>query len=191
MVHVHKLIKQFRVGFLVFVLVGVISLITPGCKSPESPDSGGSVTVATVTVTNEYGEALDIYLDGIFQFVLAHEEDNEIEDISLDAHRLEAKKVGIDQVVDWYDFEITAAGDYFWIVDDPSDINVVNSSGVTLKIYMNEQYQFDLADEENRWILDVSRGEYLMRADKAEDGSEYASNTIVVTQNKNYTWEIN
>lgn len=190
MVHVHRSNKQFHTGFLIIVIFAVISLVTPNCKSPESPDSGSSVSVATITITNDYGEALDIYLDGILQFMLAHEESKDIEDISLDTHRLEARKVGTDQVVDWYDFEITAVGNYFWIADDPADINVINNSGFQLKIYMDGQYQFDLADEENRWILDVSRGEYLLKADKAEDGTEYASITLEVLQNKNYTWEI-
>jgi len=56
---------------------------------------------------------------------------------------------------------------------------------------MNGLYQFDLEDEENRWILNVSRTEHLLRADKAVDDTEYASTTIEVIQNKDYTWEIN
>lgn len=190
MIHVHRSDRQFHLGFLIIVIFAVISLVATNCKSPESPDSGSSVSVATITITNDYGEALDIYLDEILQFMLAYEESKDIEDVSLDTHRLEAKNVGTDQVVDWYDFEITAVDNYFWIVDDPADINVINNSGFQLKIYMDGQYQFDLADEENRWILDVSRSEHLLKADKAEDDTEYASITLEVTKNMDYTWEI-
>ena len=81
MIHVHRSNKQFHTGFLIIVILAVISLVTSNCKSPESPDTGNGIEVATITITNDYGEALDIYLDGILQFMLANEESKDIEDI--------------------------------------------------------------------------------------------------------------
>lgn len=190
MIHVHKSGKHFHATFLTVLLIGVFSLLSSSCNSPESPDTEEPEAVATLTVTNDYGEILDVYLDGEFQFVLGDQESKVIEDISQATHRLEAKKVGTSEVVDWYDFEITEINDYTWVIDDPPDINVINSSGIKLKIFMDGVYQFDIADEENRWILDVSRAEHYLRADRVEDGTEYASTTINVIRNADYTWGI-
>jgi hypothetical protein len=191
MVYSLKALKKFMFMFQILFVIGIISLISVSCKSPESPDADTEEsTVANIIIINDYGEALDIYLDGVFQFSLAHEDTGEIEDVSLEKHRILAKKVGINRVVDWRDIEITDTVDYTWIIDDPADINIANNSGISLKIYMDEIYQFDLADEENRWILDVEWGEHLLKALKLIDDAAYASTIIEITKNQDYSWTI-
>jgi hypothetical protein len=55
---------------------------------------------------------------------------------------------------------------------------------------MDGNYQFDLVDKENRWIIDVAMGERLLKALKASDNKEVASTTINITENKDYSWII-
>jgi hypothetical protein len=61
---------------------------------------------------------------------------------------------------------------------------------VTLKIYMDNVFQFDIQDGESRWLMDVSKTEHFLKATKASDGKEVASTSITTDENKTYTWSI-
>ena len=148
-------------------LIGILILPLITCKSPTSPDGQGE---ADIIVVNEYGETVDIYMDGSFKFSLRHKSSIEIDNVSLEEHELEARLVGTETVIDSETITVEEKTDYTWTVEDPPDINVTNQYGATLKIYMDGNYQFDLADKENRWIMDVSYGERFLKAIKASDG---------------------
>ncbi|MBN1222287.1 MAG: hypothetical protein JXB23_03510 [Candidatus Aminicenantes bacterium] len=135
-------------------------------------------------------EVLDIYMDGVFQFSLNYKNSMEIDNVSFDTHELEAKKRGTEILLDSATIEVEEEIDYGWWIEDPADINVTNSFGETLKIYMDEIYQFDLVDEENRWIIDVSWGEHFLKALRISDGGQVASKTIDITDDLDYTWTI-
>ncbi len=194
-----KLIKHHGSGLParagVLALIGFLVLFLSACESifgPKSDDTDDDDDddIARILVYNQYGETLDIYMDGSYQFSLANEEDAKIRGMSLDEHDLEAKVPASGAVVDSETIDVTAYTDYSWTIDDAPDINVVNSYGSTLKIYMDGKYMFDLVNEENRWIMNVAFGSRFLKADRASDAKEVASTTISVTANKDYSWTI-
>src|SRR4030066_1790353 len=174
------------IGILVFALAGCESIFGPKSETEDTSDD----EEARIIVTNYYQEALDIYVDGVFQFALPDKDSDKIRKWTLDEHDLEAKLTGTSTVVDDETVDVTAYQDYTWNIDDAPDINVTNNYGVALKIYMDGNYQFDIADEEDRWIMNVSFGEHFLKALKASDDKEIASTTLVIEANKEYTWTI-
>jgi hypothetical protein len=186
--------RGFCHHFFPVLLIGILTLVLAGCESIFGPSSETSETSddeeARIIVTNNYGETLDIYMDGALQFTLQDNNSDKIRNVSLDEHDLEAKLTGTSTVVDSETLDVTAYGDYSWTIDDSPDINVINSYGVTLKIYMDNNYQFDVQDEENRWIMNVSFGEHFLKALKAGDNKEVASTTLNIKANTDYTWTI-
>jgi hypothetical protein len=176
------------IGILVFFCAGCESIFGP--KSEEST-SDSDDDIARIIVYNNYNNgSLDIYMDGAFQFTLAEDDDAKIKDVTLDEHDLEAKLWGTATVVDDTTIDVTAYTDYTWTIDDPPDIKITNNYGSTLKIYVDGEYKFDLENEEDRWIIDVSFGDHYLKATKASDGREVASTTIEVDGNEDYTWVI-
>jgi hypothetical protein len=181
-------------GAGISILIGILVFVLAGCESIFGPKSEEETTSedeeARIVVTNYYQETLDIYMDGVFRFSLEDEETGKIRDVTLDEHDLEAKLTGTSTVVDSETVDVTAYSDYSWTIGDPPDINVINNYGVTLKIYMDNSYQFDIQDEENRWIMNVSFGEHFLKALKVSDNKEVASTTLNIKSNTDYTWTI-
>jgi hypothetical protein len=176
------------VGFLVLVLAGCESLFGP--SSDSSSDSSSDDEEARIIVTNNANETLDIYMDGVFQFTLADSESDKIRDVTKDEHELEAELPGTSTVYDDETIDVTSYTDYSWTIGDSPDIDIINNYGLTLKIYMDGNYQFDIVNEEDRWIMNVSMGEHFLKAAKASNGEEVASTTLDITANKDYTWTI-
>ena len=181
---------------LLLTVIGMLCISTVGCSSLFGP-SGDSddeddddEEEARIVVYNYYGEILDFYMDGSFQFTLSHDDNDKIRNVALDEHYLEAKKQGTATVVSSTEIDVTSYTDYSWQVDDPADINVINQYGSKLKVYMDGNYLFDLVDEEDRWISDVSFGDHFLKATRASDDKEIASITLDIEENKDYTWTI-
>lgn len=187
--------KFFRPKTGIVFLIGILVLTLAGCESifgpsaDDSDDDDDDDGEARILVTNNYGVDLDIYMDGAFQFLLPTGETTKIRDVTLDDHDLEAKLPGTSSVVESEEVDVTDYTDYTWAIDDSPDINVVNNYGVTLRIYMDGTYCFDIADEENRWLMNVSFGDHFLKATKA-DGKEIASTTLEIDENTDYTWTI-
>jgi hypothetical protein len=183
-----------RIWFL--SLIGILVLFCAGCESifgPKSEETSSTddSEIARIIVYNSYNNgSLDIYMDGVFQFTLAEDDNAKIKDVTLDEHNLEAKRTGTSTVVDDTTIDVTAYSDYTWTIDDPPDIKVTNGYGTPLKIYMDGEYKFDLENEEDRWLIDVSFGDHYLKALKASDNREVASTTIAVDGNEDYTWTI-
>ena len=178
--------RSFRAGRMIAWL-GIIILFLTHCKSPTSPDNEGE---ADIIVTNDCSKIVDIYMDGEFQFTLRHKWSIEIDDVSLEEHDLEARETGSGATIASETIEVEQETDYTWTVDDTPDIQVYNYYKKTLGIYMDGYFQFNLEYEESRWILDVDYGERFLKALDASDGSEVASTSIKVDENKDYTWTI-
>ncbi len=177
--------RTLRSGLIALGILA-LALAAAGCKSPTSP-SGGE---ADIIIVNDYGEAADLYMDGAFKFTIANKMTIEIDDVSLDEHVLTAKRTGTDIVIGSTTIDVTSKIDYSWTIDNPPDINVTNNSGIDVAVSMDGQYRFDLADDENRWIMDVPMGERYLKATRLSDGREVASTTIKIEENKDYAWTI-
>ena len=179
------------VRFPLFILAVVIGLTFLACESVEDPNEEEDDTeIASIMVNNDYGETLDIFMNGVFQFTLEHEESEDVDDVELDEHTLQARLAGTDQVVDEEEFDVTSYTVYTWTIDDPPDLNIINESGIDLMIYINDQYYFNLVDEEDRWVMNVEYGDYNVKAFKVSNEAEYASATITVDDNIDYSWTI-
>ena len=178
---------SWRKLFVLTVLIEFLIWPIFHCKSPTSPNNEGE---ADIIVYSKVPETLDIYLDGEFQFFITYKNSKEIDNVSHDLHLLEAKIEGTDTVFISDSIEVEENIDYAWYLEDPADINVINNFDETLQIYMDGEYQFDLVDEEDRWILDVPWGERFLKAIRSRDGKQVASTTIRVTEDEDYVWTI-
>jgi hypothetical protein len=170
-------------------LMAILAFSWLGCKSPTSPGGGGE---ADIVITNDYEEGIivDIYMDGEFKFSLDFKMTIEIDNVSLDEHTLEARVHATDAFIDSETIDVLEYTDYYWTVDDPPDIKVINQFDKSLQIFMDGVYQFDLARKEGRWIINVAYGERFLMAVGADDGREVASTTIRVKENTDYSWTI-
>ncbi|MBN2244255.1 MAG: hypothetical protein JW755_00265 [Candidatus Aminicenantes bacterium] len=183
--------KKFNIFCCLTLLLLVLLFFNGSCKSPENPDDQPTDMTSSIKITNDYGEDLDIYMDGVFIFVVNYNETKTIEDVATGEHELIGNRVNTNIQLASLKINISSVGEYAWNIDDPADINVQNYSGYELSIYMDDEFMFNLADEENRFILDVTQEKHYLKANKISDGSEYASITIEVTENKDYLWTIN
>jgi mRNA-degrading endonuclease HigB of HigAB toxin-antitoxin module len=183
--------KKFNIFYCLSLILLVLLFFNGSCKSPENPDDLPIDETSSIKITNDYGEDLDIYMDGVFIFVINNNETKTIEDVSIGEHQLIGNRVNTNIQLASLKIDISSVGEYTWYIDDPADINVQNFSGYDLSIYMDNEFMFNLADEENRFILDVTHEKHYLKANKISDGSEYASITIEVTENKDYLWTIN
>lgn len=174
-----------RVG--IFVLLGASAFLLMNCHSPTSPGGEGE---ADIVIYNEYGEPVDIYMDGSFKFTIQKNNHIEIDDVSYGEYEFEAKKANESELIDTETILVEEDIDYTWVIDDPPDIRVYNYSGETLEIYMDGDYQFDMEDEEDRWIIDVPYGERFLQAKRKSDGIQIASITIKADENADYVWSI-
>lgn len=69
------------------VCLGIFLLASSGCKNTTTPDEK-----PRITVRNNSGIAVDIYMDGAYQFYLEYKEYYYIENVAAGTHTLEAKK---------------------------------------------------------------------------------------------------
>lgn len=188
--------QTFRLKTGVVLLIVLLALSLTACESIFGPsaddddDDDDDDDEARILVYNNYGVELAIYMDGTFQFLVANGDSAKIRNVTLDDHELDAMLPGTSTVVESEEIDVTDYTDYSWTIDDSPDINVSNKYGVTLQIYMDGTYRFDLVDEENRWLMDVSFGEHFLRAVKLSDGKEVASTTLDIDENTDYTWTI-
>jgi hypothetical protein len=181
--------KQKKMSYLgMIVLLAIFMLALISCKNPTSPDQ--EPTQATITVGNVCGAAVDIYLDGTFQFSIEHLESNVIQNVSLGAHELEAKKKDTEILVSSYSFEISQLSDYIWTVQSSAIITIKNEYGETLSIYTDGSYQDDLDDQVTMIFENVPFGEHLLEAVRPSDEVKVASITVDVDENIEYLWTI-
>lgn len=189
-----------RTAAPVLALIATLAFLQTGCESlfgPKTEEAAQTSEEARIICTNNYGEVLDIYMDGKIQFTLgtitsgsAQNNTKKIRNVNLNEHTLQGRLTGTSTVVDEQTIDVTSYQDYPYTIGAPPSINISNRFGVTLKIYMDDVYQFDLANDESRWIMNVSKTEHFLKATKASNGKEVASTTITTDANKTYTWSI-
>jgi hypothetical protein len=167
------------------LLVGLLFL-GAACKSPVTPKDGE----ADIIIVNDYGVALNIFMNGEYLYPLNHNQSVEIDNLKFGVYNFEARVIDTDEIVASKEVDVTSRDDYTWLIDDPPDINVINDLATDLNIYLDGEFQFLLLDEENRWILDVSFGEHFLSAVRAADGRELASVTVTVEDATDYEWTI-
>ena len=178
-------IKKLRI-FSIVVFMGFFVFSTTNCKSPESPEDIN----ATITVSNECGVAIDVYMDGVYKFSLEFLIYEVIENVSGGTYEIVAKKKDTDEIQSSNTVYVTASGDYWVSILSSASINIINNYGEALNIYTNGSLQGELGDQENQVFTNVPYGEHVLEASKASDNSLVARTTINVVEQKEYTWTI-
>jgi hypothetical protein len=175
--------------FPAFAAIGAVLgllLLAGACKSPIMPEDGE----ADIVIINDYGETLNIYMNGEFLYPVEHNTSVEIDNVKYGIYYFEARTVDTDELVYSDEVDVEVRSDYTFTIDDIPDINVINDFGTPLAIYMNGEYMFDLEDEENRWIIDLAFGEYFLHAIRKEDGMQIASITFDIDDYTDHTWTL-
>lgn len=163
-------------------------LAMTACKNTAGPDN--ELTAAWITVNNDCGIAVDIYMDNGFQFSLEYQENKTITDIALGNHDLESKKKGTDTLLSYLSVELTQKIEFVWTLESEASFHVTNDYGESLEIYGDGDLLSDIGDLGTLIIQNVLYGEHAFKALRQSDGTEIASITIDIAENKAYFWTI-
>jgi hypothetical protein len=185
-------VKPRRSAGLALALVGLLALLCAHCKSPTSPKGNGE---ADITVTNDYGSPLDIYLDGEFKFNLRYRWSIEIDDVTVfHEYALEAREPGTGRLIDSTMVDVQLKDKYSWTVNPPPRVKVTNDwtekLGEKLAVSMDGVFQFNLERGESRMIMKVEYGERFLEAVNPDTGQEVASTSFKIDGNETYEWDI-
>lgn len=167
--------------------VGICLLASTSCKNITTPED--STDGITVTVQNDCGIAMDIYLDKNFQFSVEYLESNNINNISLGLHEFEAKKMGTETLLSYLQVDIFEKIDYTWTILSEASLHVTNAYGETLSIYGDGELLSDIGSQGTLVVENVLYGEHLFSA-TTSDGTEVASLSLDMDENKPYLWTI-
>jgi hypothetical protein len=173
-------------------VVASLALFGVDCKSPTSPKGNGE---ADISITNDYGTALDIYVDGAFKFTLRWKTTIEIDDVTLyHEYKLEAREPGTGKLIETTLIDVQAEQDYAWTINAAPRFKVINdwseAQGEKLAISMDGVFQFNLERGESRMIMQVDFGERFLAAVNSGTGGAVASISFNVNANKTYVWDI-
>jgi hypothetical protein len=183
-----KLRKQIkRQSLAAAVCLGVFLLASSGCKNTTTPDGNEK---PTITVRNDCGLAVDIYMDGVYQFFLENKEYYYIENVTPGTHQLEAKNKGTETLLKSVSAEISATSNYTWTIKSAAGVTITNSYGETLSLYGDGTYQTDIEDRSSNAILNIPYGEHLFEAKRPNESQVLASTRIEVLGDNGYTWTI-
>ncbi len=174
-------------GFATIVLLGIFLLTSIGCKNPEGLDAEST---ANIYVSNECGVAIDVFMDGNFQFSVEFLYYEIIKDVTQGVHSVAANKKDTEDLVDSESVDVITSGDYWVTILSPASIKVTNEYGQNLDIYMNGDYQGELEDQDSQIFSNMPYGEHLFEAAKTIDNTFVESVIIEVIENKEYTWTI-
>jgi hypothetical protein len=179
--------KPRKAAFLaIAVCLGILVMALFSCKNPAGPED----TAPYITVQNDCGIALDIYMDGTFQFFLNNYEYYQIQDITPGTHLLEAKKKDTDIMVRSYTAEVAADTSYTWTISSNAQLNITNNYGETLDIYGDGALYSELTDQTDLLFPTIPYGDHLIEAKKQGGTTVVASTTINVIEDVLYTWII-
>jgi subtilisin family serine protease len=157
------------------------------CKNPAGPDEDQQ---PYITVRNSCGIALDIYMDGTFQFYLENNEYYYIENVIPGTHLLEAKKKDTNILVKSQTAEIQENYGYTWTISSNAALKITNNYGETLDIYGDGTFQSALPDQTDLLLGSISYGEHTVEAKKQGGTTVVASTTIEVIEDITYEWII-
>jgi hypothetical protein len=183
-----KLRKQTKRQFLgAAVCLGIFLLASSGCKNTTTPDGDEK---PTITVRNDCGLAVDIYMDGVYQFFLENKEYYYIENVTLGTHELEAKKKGTETLLKSESAEISENTDYTWTISSTASVMITNNYGETLSLYGDGTYRTDIGNQSSVSITNIPYGEHLFEAKRPNESQVLASTHIEVLGDNGYTWTI-
>jgi hypothetical protein len=158
------------------------------CKNTTGPDN--EITTISITVSNECGIEVDIYMDNVFQFSVEYQASRDITNISLGEHTFEAKNKGTDTVLSNLSVEITEVTQFTWTILSEANFHVTNEYGESLDIYGDGDLLSEIVHSATLVVENVLYGQHFFEAKKVSDDTLAASITIDFVENKNYFWTI-
>lgn len=184
-----KFIKQKKMLYAgIISWLGIFILVSISCKSPTGPNAGTSVI--NITVSNECGVAVDVYMDGNFQFSIENLGNNILVNVSLGVHELEAKKKGTETLVVSFSVDIYETKEYEWTILSAARLTISNEYGETLSIFGDGDSLGDMDSPGTMIIHEIPYGEHLFEAKRPSDSTKVTSISIDFVENKEYLWTI-
>jgi len=169
------------------VCLGILLSALSGCKNSTTPDEPEK---ARIIVRNNCGIAVDIYMDGVYQFFLENKEYYYIENLTLGTHALQAKIKGTDRVLKSISADISEKRDYTWTISSVADVTITNKYGETISLYADGNYYDDLDDQVVVSLSNVDYGTHHFEAKRPNQSEVLAETTIDIFEDKEYTWTI-
>lgn len=180
--------KKSNIPFAgILIWLGIIVLASISCKSPTSPEE---ILQVNITVRNECGVAVDIYMDGNFQFSVEYLSSNTIQNVPLGSHELEAKKKGTETVLSYLSVEIFENLNFVWTILSEASLHISNEYEETLSIYGDGDLLDEIDSPGTLIIQNIFYGEHSFEARRSSDSTVVASTTINFDENKAYFWTI-
>lgn len=167
----------------IFTLSCVLFLGMINCKKPVVPDG-------IITISNECGLAIDVFLDGVFQFFVEYEDTGSIEDLDNGTYEIEARRKGTGEFVAWEEIAVRFNTIYTWHVMSSASIKIYNKYGETLDIYGDDIIIGFVDDQFDITIYNVPYGDRKMEA-KTSDDTVVATTNISLLLDIVYEWTIN
>jgi len=180
----HK--KRVHAGVIFWLSIFLLAPIS--CKNTTGPND--DQTEAKITVNNDCGVTVDVYMDKNFQFSVEYQESKTIRNVSLGNHEFEAKREGTETVLSSLSVELTETVDFVWTLQSEASIHVTNEYGETLNIYGDDNLLSEIGSSATLIVENVLYGVHLFEATKVSDGTAVASISIDFDENKAYFWTI-
>ena len=177
--------KMFNKKLLTFGIIASICVLLlgmGGCKQVVVPD-------AIIKVSNECGLAIDVFLNGVFQFSVEYEAIGSIEYLDDGEHELEARRKGTGEFVANVTLDVIFNRIYTWSVLSSARVKVNNRYGETLSIYGDDIYLGDVVDQGDSTMDNVPYGDRTLEA-VASDDTIVSTTTISVLVDNIYEWTI-
>jgi len=169
--------ETIKIVITVFVLVA--SLV--GCKE--------ALPLSEITVSNECGLAIDVYMDGIYQFFLEHGFMKTIDEVEWTTHLLEARRNSTGQLVASEELTVRMNEDATWHVWSSAFIRITNNYGEKVSVYGDNVLTGELEDQESALMEHVPYGDRKLEA-RLSDGTVVDSITISVQEDIEYKWTV-
>jgi len=181
-------LKKHKINLFasIIIIVGILILTSISCKSPTTPEA----TKASLTITNHCGVAVDILMDGVWQFAIEYLQSSTLSIPSLGVYELESRKKGTGTVVSSTSADINEYKVFAWTVQTSADISIINNYGETIDIYGDGDLQGSINDQETGALSRTPYGEHFLEATKSGETDVIASITLDITENIQYTWTV-
>jgi hypothetical protein len=176
---INKKNRAWTFGISLVVCAFMVGMI--GCKA-DPP-------LSDIEVSNECGAAIDVYMDGIYQFFLEYGFIKTVEDVEWGTYTFEARRNPTGEFVTSEDLSVRMNEILKWRVWSSADIKITNNYGEKLRIFGDNVYVGELEDQTSSIMEHVPYGDRKLEA-KLSDDTVVASTTISVLENIIYKWTV-
>jgi hypothetical protein len=176
---INKKNRAWTFGIVLVACAFILGIIS--CKA-DPP-------LSNITVSNECGLAIDVFMDGIFQFYLEYGFMKTIKEVEWGIYQLEARRNSTGELVASSELSVRVNENFKWRVWSSANIKITNNYGEKLSIYGDNVYVGDLEDQTSSYMEHVPYGDRKLEAKRSDD-TVVVSTTVSVLENILYEWTI-